>query len=558
MQASETIYSQDVHWIGGGREHDRRLASPVSVRYRASSNRTHSDALDDDVSLPLASANRSPPVLFNSYVFIFLFIPITLLLTRVGFRVAGSRGSTAVVLLASLYFYSFHDRRLLALIVLSIIGNYAITGVIGQQSGAPRTYLTALGVCANLALLGYFKYTNFFLENISTLVGGEVGVRDIALPIGISFYTFQQVAYNVDTFKGKVEQRDFLSYALFVTFFPQLIAGPIVHHGQIIRQFVSRRFGAICWDDVLVGFSIFGAGLFAKKIIADSFGTHATPLFFNADEGLTLTFVEAWTASITYTFQIYFDFSGYSVMAIGLGRLFGIKLPVNFLSPYKSASIIDFWRRWHITLSTFLRDYIYIALGGNRKGSARRWGNLLTTMLIGGLWHGASWNFVIWGALHGAYLVINHAWRSAATSIPVLGAVRASAAFRPIAWAITFLSVVVAWVGFRATTMRGNVSILSSMFGLNGFGDIALEVGEFEPTFFALLVAGIVLAIGAPNMASLFGDVRATYEEVDPMRLFGVRIAYRPTAIWTIVMAVIAAVAVFYQAPTTEFLYWDF
>lgn len=500
-------------------------------------------------------------MLFNSYTFIFLFVPLTLLLTGLARRFAGIRGASAILVAASLLFYAYHDIRLLALIGGSIVINYALTGQIYKAEGRKRYWITVLGVVLNLALLAYFKYTNFFLENVAALSGTEISFKKIALPIGISFYTFQQVAYNTDTYSGKIKERDFLSYALFVAFFPQLIAGPIVHHGQIIKQFAAESFGRIKWENILIGASIFGLGLFSKKILADTFAGYATPVFVAADQGEAISFLMAWKGSLSYTFQIYFDFAGYSTMAVGLGRMFGVKLPTNFFSPYKSKNIIEFWRRWHITLSTFLKDYLYIAMGGNRKGKVRRWFNLLATMVLGGLWHGASWNFVIWGTLHGIYLVINHAWNMLTKNkkVTALGKMQDTIAWGLLAWLITFIAVVVAWVGFRAVTLGGNLSILSSMFGLKGLGDMMADLATLDIKFWAFLISGFTIALAMPNMAQIFGNVRATYEEHGAAKVFGlITISYKPNLIWTMVMAVIAAIAVFYLSPTTEFLYWAF
>lgn len=498
-------------------------------------------------------------MLFNSYTFIFLFVPLTLLLTALARRYAGVRGASAILVAASLYFYSYHDIRLMALIGGSIVVNYILTGFIHNAEGRRRYWMTVLGVTANLMLLGYFKYTNFFLDNLEILTSQNYDVAKIALPIGISFYTFQQVAYNTDTYSGLVKKRDFLSYALFVAFFPQLIAGPIVHHGQIIKQFAADSFGRIKWENILIGTSIFCLGLFSKKILADSFAEFATPVFAAADQGNAVSFVNAWKGSLAYTFQIYFDFAGYSTMAVGLGRMFGVKLPINFFSPYKSKNIIDFWRRWHVTLSTFLKDYLYIAMGGNRKGKARRWFNLMATMVLGGLWHGASWNFVIWGTLHGIYLVINHAWNMFAENVAVLRSLRGSLLYSIFAWFITFIAVIIAWVGFRAVTLDGNIALLSAMFGGKGFASLGADLAAIDLKFWFFLVSGFAIALGMPNMAQIFGQVRATYEKTDAAKAFGlITLSYKPTLPWIIVMAIIGAVAVFYLSPTTEFLYWAF
>ena len=498
-------------------------------------------------------------MLFNSYIFIFAFVPLSLLLTGLARKYAGLRAASAVLVAASLFFYAFHDFRLLGLIGGSIIANYALTHFIINAKGKKRYWLTALGIGLNLLLLGYFKYTNFFFDNFSALTGVQFDIANIALPIGISFYTFQQIAYCADTYSGKIKERDFLSYALFVAFFPQLIAGPIVHHGQVIKQYSSDSFARINWENILIGTSIFGLGLFSKKILADGFAEYATPLFSQADTGSVLSLIDAWKAALSYTFQIYFDFAGYSTMAIGLGRMFGVKLPVNFFSPYKSVNITEFWRRWHITLSTFLKDYLYIPLGGNRKGKARRYVNLAATMVLGGLWHGANWNFVIWGTLHGIYLVINHGWQTLVKRNPIARAVKNMPGFTIIAWLITFTAVVIAWVGFRAVTLQGNISILSSMFGLNEAGNIIADLKATDFKLWIYLLAGFLISLAMPNMAQIFGKVRATYEDMEPAKAFGlIKISYMPTLPWICVMAVIAGIAVFYQSPTTEFLYWAF
>jgi len=320
-----------------------------------------------------------------------------------------------------------------------------------------KAYLI-LGITVDLGLIGYFKYSNFFMENMSHLVGRSFQYRDIFLPLGISFFTFQQIAYLVDCYKGLTKENRFVHYALFVAFFPQLIAGPIVHHADIIPQFKKKRTYRINYENIAFGLCFFSLGLFKKTVIADSFSGWVAEGF---DSNATLTFLEAWGATLSYTFQIYFDFSGYSDMAIGLGYFFNIKLPTNFNSPYKATSIIDFWRRWHMTLSAFMRDYLYIPLGGSRRGGVRRFINLLVVMFLAGLWHGASWTFVFWGFLHGFFMCINHLFRKVCEKInytlPSAGA-----------WCITFVSVAFAWVFFRAESFSRALDICRGMLGLNG------------------------------------------------------------------------------------------
>jgi alginate O-acetyltransferase complex protein AlgI len=323
-----------------------------------------------------------------------------------------------------------------------------------------------LAVALNLLILGYFKYANFFIDNTNYLLHAlsrsEVRALNVALPIGISFFTFTQIAFLVDCYQGKVRERNFVHYLLFVSYFPHLISGPVLHHSQMMPQFRRPETYRLRPDYIFTGLFNVAAGLAKKALLADEFSQYATPIFDAARSGHSLTYVAAWTGVLAYTLQIYFDFSGYTDMAIGLSKLLGINLPLNFDAPYKSVSIIEFWRRWHITLSNFLRDYLYIPLGGNRRGEARRYGNLFLTMLLGGLWHGANWTFVVWGGLHGTYLLINHGWRAVATSLPVRGK-SWSALGRAGGGAITFMAVLVAWVFFRATTFAGAAQILSAM-----------------------------------------------------------------------------------------------
>lgn len=319
----------------------------------------------------------------------------------------------------------------------------------------------------NLSILGYFKYANFFIDNINGVIDQKLYLEPIILPLAISFFNFQQIAYLIDIYRGNTCELNFLHYSLFVTFFPQLIAGPIVNHKEMLPQFAKKETYDIKPQNIAIGLTVFFIGLFKKVVIADNMAIYATPVFEAVEKGYMLTFFEAWEGVLSYTFQIYFDFSGYSDMAIGLGYLFGIHIPLNFHSPYKATNIIDFWRRWHITLSRFLLNYLYIPSGGNRKGNFRRHVNLMITMLLGGLWHGASWTFVTWGGLHGLYLLINHSWKSILkTSGISLKYKLLSIHFSRL---LTFIAVVVAWVFFRAETFGGASIILKSMVGINGF-----------------------------------------------------------------------------------------
>jgi len=343
------------------------------------------------------------------YEFLLLFLPVVL----IGYYLIGSRQhhrlASSWLLAASLFFYGWWNPVYVVLILFSIIFNYAL-GLSLASGEKKQRVLLSFGIIVNLSLLAYFKYTVFILDNVYGLLDMNFDLPDIVLPLAISFFTFQQIAYLVDAYQNKTKEYNFLQYSLFVTFFPQLIAGPIVHHREMMTQFAKNSTYCFNAKMLELGLAIFTLGLFKKVVIADGIAAYSTPVFNAATSGMALTFFDSWTGALAYTFQLYFDFSAYSDMAIGIGLMFGIRLPINFFSPYKAVNIIDFWKRWHMTLSRFLRDYLYIPLGGNRKGSTRRYFNLMVTMLLGGLWHGAGWTFIIWGGLHGIYLAINHVW----------------------------------------------------------------------------------------------------------------------------------------------------
>ena len=338
-----------------------------------------------------------------------------------------------------------------------VVGNSLAKSSDENKKGLNKSFskksILIFGIIANLSLLGYFKYADFFIENFNLVASSNVNLLNLVLPLAISFFTFQQIAYLVDSYRGETKEYDFLNYALFVTFFPQLIAGPIVHHKEMMPQFASTWNMVKNYKNIALGLFIFSIGLFKKVVIADTFAVWATAGFDNAQ---TLNLIEAWATSLSYTFQLYFDFSGYTDMAIGIALLFNIKLPINFNSPYKATNIQDFWRRWHITLSRFLRDYIYIPLGGNKISSFRTYSNLLATFVIGGLWHGAGWTFVFWGFLHGMALIIHRAWSNLGFKM-----------WTWLAWLITFNFVNIAWVFFRAKEWEDAMKVLGSMFSLD-------------------------------------------------------------------------------------------
>ncbi len=463
-------------------------------------------------------------MLFTSYEFIFLFLPIVFIgffgITASRLFNPNTRYTLAALWLAvaSLFFYGWWNPQFVLLLLSSILFNYAMGYAIGheKQKAAANTakYIVTIAVAANLILLGYFKYSNFFIATLNTLSGQHLEFWDLLLPLGISFFTFTQIAFLIDVYRGIAREYNFSHYLLFVTYFPHLIAGPVLHHKQMMPQFRDQKTYTPSAENVAAGMFIFLLGLAKKVLLADSFAEYASPIFAAGENGVEPGFVAAWTGALSYTLQIYFDFSGYSDMAIGLSRLFGVKLPLNFNSPYQATSIIEFWRRWHMTLSQFLRDYLYIPLGGNRYGTWRRYLNLMLTMLLGGLWHGANWTFVAWGGLHGLFLAINHSWLAMQKKLefpePSAGL------FSKVAGAgLTFLCVVIAWVFFRAQTFASALLMLSGMTKapelflasetpsfVNIFAAYAIPLDGF-PYLLGLLALGLSIVWLAPNSQNL-------------------------------------------------------
>jgi alginate O-acetyltransferase complex protein AlgI len=528
-------------------------------------------------------------MLFNSYEFIIFFLPITIVIFFKFGEKSYYRIAISWLVSASLFFYAWWNPIYLGLIIVSILFNYSVgiglgLGNLKSQSKRKSKLLLIFGVSVNLSLLGYFKYANFIIENVNYLNGTDYNVKKIILPLAISFFTFQQIAYLVDAYRGETKEHNFLHYCLFVTFFPQLIAGPIVHHKDILPQFGNDKIYKPSFEHFAAGITIFSIGLFKKLVLADGVSVYVTPVFQAAEIGVeNLTFLNTWCAVLAYTLQLYFDFSGYSDMAIGIGRMFGIRLPLNFNSPYKALNIIDFWQRWHITLSKFLRDYLYISLGGNRKGKTRRYANLLITMLLGGLWHGAGWTFALWGIAHGVYLMINHAWRSLRGLIgydlektTILGSF--------ISRSITFIAVCFTWVFFRAETYLGALEILKGLSGINGlilpttyhwylnkiggmgdvlldhgvyFGDLGYYSGSKELVFISLLLC---ISWFAPNTQQLMIRCKPAFEtyrgEIKAWTFHQVQ--WDKTILWAYITAFISVVSFVSLSRISEFLYFQF
>lgn len=506
-------------------------------------------------------------MLFNSYEFILLFLPITLAGYFLLGRFREKRIAFGWLVAASLFFYAWWNPAYLPLLIAIAVFNYGVGRMLSRR---PSRALLTFGIGVDLAALGYFKYANFFVSTVDAVTGANWSIEPIILPLAISFFTFQKIAFLVDSHKGLTRDVGPLEYALFVAFFPQLIAGPIVHYRDVIPQFRLPQTLRPYAENFAVGLTIFAIGLFKKAVLADGIAVYATPVFNGADAGVDPDFIAAWGGALAYTFQLYFDFSGYSDMAIGAARLFGIKLPVNFNSPYKALDIADFWRRWHMTLSRFLREYLYVPLGGNRKGPARRYVNLMATMLLGGLWHGAGWTFVLWGGLHGLFLVIHQGWRRI-----VPQAATRTRGYRTFAWALTFLVVVFAWVPFRAVTIDGAGRMLSGMVGLNGFalpGAIAARLGGFWDVLVGMgveeggggaafvmtwlwIVALFLVARFAPNTQDMLSAYEPAlyFEPSTPSKR-----RWRPSARWAVGCGVAAGLGFLALSQVSEFLYFQF
>lgn len=436
-------------------------------------------------------------MIFSSTEFIFAFLPISFLIYFLLNRVSTHLIGKAWLCISSLFFYGYWDVSYLPLLFASIIINF-LAGVFVSPDRALASHSIRKGalistITANLLALGYYKYANFFIENINSLLGSEYAIKAIILPLGISFFTFTQIAFLVDSFRGKAKEYDFINYTLFVTFFPHLIAGPILHHGEMMPQFTDKNNKSINHKNILCGLIIFSIGLIKKVIIADTFAIFAERGY---SQGFVFDFYSSWATSLAYTFQLYFDFSGYCDMAIGAALLFNIMLPINFNSPYKSLDIQDFWRRWHITLGRYLRDYVYIPLGGNKVSPIRNYLNLFATFTIAGLWHGASWMFVLWGSMHGLALIIHRLWKHCRLTMP-----------RFLAWFTTFMFVNIAWVFFRAPDLETAINIIKNMFDFSKAMDVSLSsLPTTDLSRYGLLSGWIAqnISFGIAAYASIF------------------------------------------------------
>ncbi|HEY6454171.1 MAG TPA: MBOAT family O-acyltransferase [Steroidobacteraceae bacterium] len=541
-------------------------------------------------------------MLFNSYEFLFAFLPITLVVFLL-LGLASRDLALGWLIAASVIFYAWWRPINVPIIGVSLAINFTLARLmqrlaVDERRPGWRIVVLVVGIAFNVCFLGYFKYTNFILTSINDVAGTDFVLTHIVLPLGISFITFQKIAFLVDVQAGRVESFTLRDYLLFVLFFPQLIAGPIVHYREMMPQFHRNpcRFDK---EAVSVGLTMIAFGLFKKVVLADLTASFVTPIYTLANSGATISLLPGWAAAIGFSLQVYFDFSGYSDMAAGLARCFGITLPLNFYSPLQATSVIDFWSRWHVTLTRFLTAYLYnpLSLALTRRrlakglpGLAKRHASLgafwqvlagptVLTMFISGLWHGAGYLFVLWGLLHGLYLVINHAWRF--TGARLWASKESYARFmRPVGFVLTFFSVVIAMVVFRAPTWHAAVEVFQGMFGHHGVelpqyifdklwphglphhlvSSAAVPVKEFALMYLWLLLV-LLIALVLPNSIQImarYEPVLGAKERPANTGLARFAITWNPTLTWAIVMAMIATAALLRVGGHSEFLYWQF
>lgn len=479
-------------------------------------------------------------MLFNSVQFLLIFLPAAMLAIYLASRFS-VEAFLVTLSLASVIFYGAHVPGYVVLLLGSAALNYAVAGLI-EDGRNPALYKLALGL--NVAVLAVFKYAAFVAMNLNQLMQAQIQLPQIALPLAISFLTFEQIAFLTDVHRKRYGRGNVLEYLSFITFFPKLIAGPIIRYGEYWPQLALRRRMSL--DLVMVGLTIFCFGLIKKVLLADYFGQVSDKGYGQIAATQSIDVHDAWAAFFAYPLQIYFDFSAYSEMAIGIAWMMGFRLPLNFDSPYKATSIIDFWRRWHITLSAVLRDYIYIPLGGNRGGPIRRYVNLMLVMLIGGLWHGAAWTFVIWGGIHGGYLIVNHLYRSRwprAWRFPAPIAVNLS-------WAATLVAVAVAWVFFRSQDLDG-VSLMFTAMRQLTLSDIA-RAGEVA----IWIAAGWGICLFMPNLAEMF-SFKLDRERVDWATIEALP-DVTPKAVALAALFLVASMLIMLRGTPSAFIYFQF
>ncbi|MFN4220952.1 MULTISPECIES: MBOAT family O-acyltransferase [Novosphingobium] len=517
-------------------------------------------------------------MLFNSFEFLLVFLPIALIGYYILIKAGLKRFLFVWLVACSLVFYGFWAPRYALLLIASMAVNYTLGRLI-ERHNESRTggYILFLGIALNVAVLGYFKYANFFIDNLNAIFGTGYAIGKIVLPLAISFYTFQQIAYLVDIRRRDVTSGGIFRYATFVIFFPQLIAGPIVHYKEMMPQFFGRGLGRFAGANLLIGITIFAIGLFKKTVIADSAALYATPIFDSAHAGGVINLADAWMAAITYTIQLYFDFSGYSDMAVGLARMFCIKLPPNFHSPLRAASIIDYWRRWHITLQQFIVSYMYqpVVLPLARFAAERRLGKdasfyvtvaapTFFIFVVVGLWHGAGWTFVAFGAMHGFYLSVNEYWQQRQRKVRRQKGPPGRAAMLGYRL-LTLLAVMFANVVFRAEAIGDALVIWRGMFDLHSIASLARIVPVStadilaKPLIFAAL--GFFIIACLPNTQQFMQRYQPVigwerWRAIAPPVL---PLVWRPTLGWAAAMTLVLFLAVaFISRGQSEFIYFNF
>ncbi len=528
-------------------------------------------------------------MLFNSYVFLFGFLPVVIsvffILQKLNFN---KRYAIAWLILSSLFFYGWWNPPYVILLVSSVVINYFFGQLLNRHKSSS---ILILSISFNLLLLGYFKYFNFFLENAAYFFDTSFNFTNIILPLAISFFTFQQIIYLLDSAKGLTEKYTFHEYALFVTFFPQLIAGPIVNHKNIMPQINDSSFGSFKVENLAVGISIFFIGLFKKVVIADTLSGYVGPVLDANEVGIQLTYIESWLGMIAYSFQLYFDFSGYSDMAVGLARIFGITLPVNFWSPFRSRNIAEFWRKWHITLSDFIKNYLYFPVSMKftriamykRLNSGATFGlTVFIPMLyawgLAGLWHGAAWNFIIFGLMHGFYLITYQLWSQ--TSKPKIQNKIFRFVGNGLSIALTYLCVVFSWVFFRTNSVESALSLTKTMIGFYGI-TLPESFRAFIPSFLSennfiqygsalqnglltsnpenliyILFACSFIIFYMPNIFEYFRFHHSTKEKMHHESF--IKIYWGHNIYSALVISFLAAVAIMYLQGESEFLYYQF
>ncbi|MBP7736204.1 MAG: MBOAT family protein [Spirochaetes bacterium] len=486
--------------------------------------------------------------MFGYFEYIFLFLPpviaVYFIINRSGYTDAGR----IFLLGASLCFYGLWNVIYLPLLLLSIVANFYIARAMTNPAGflirIPKKAIVAVGICLNVGLLGYLKYSDFLIQNVNMVLGSGIGLLKIAVPLGISYYTLSQVAFLVDTYRGRIGKNPFIPYALFVSFFPKVSQGPIALQFEMVPQFMDREKSRFNPENFARGLFLIALGFFKKLVLADNLGVWATQGF---DVAPVLPLLEAWFTALSFCFQIYFDFSGYTDIAIGAGLLFNIRVPDNFLSPYKSLSFQELWRRWHITLGRFLREYIYIPLGGNRNGEFRTYVNLVITFIISGFWHGPTWNYVLWGALNGLGLIIHRAWRKTGLGMHWF-----------LAWFLTFMYWNFTAIMWRATSVKAALKVLGGMIGLDGvilpasfekcgflrslgiqFGPWLGQLGDKQYYYIFLIIASGTIIFFTKNSIELSERLK-------------------PNLKWALYTALLFGISIIHLTQVSQFIYANF